>query len=97
MAFCRIPPVTGSDFVGVDYGGFALSSGDFLYEIMGRRYGLWTMDYGGFAPYAPSYFLSVAKESNQRMPPPDFVTSNLRRLSAKSPQLALRAQTHGLS
>ena len=32
MAFCRIPPVTGSDFVWVDYGGFALSSGDFLKE-----------------------------------------------------------------
>ena len=36
MTLCRIPPVTGSDFVWVggrimDYGGFAPSSGDFLY------------------------------------------------------------------
>ena len=48
------------------------------------------MDYGGFAPYAPSNFLPAAGESYQREPPPDFVPSNLRRLSAKSPQLALR-------
>ena len=74
MAFCRIPPVTGRKFVWVDYGGFAPSSGDFLYEIMGRRYGLWIMDYGGFAPYAPSNFLPTAGESYQREPPPDFVT-----------------------
>ena len=54
MAFCRIPPVTGSDFVWVDYGGFAPSSGDFLYEIMGRRYGLWTM--GALPPIPPVTF-----------------------------------------
>ena len=53
----------------------------------------WVMDYGGFAPYAPSNFLPTAGESYQREPPPDFVPSYLRRLSAKSPQLALRFAT----
>ena len=48
------------------------------------------MDYGGFAPYAPSYFLATVQESNQRKPPPDFVPTEKRRLPAKSPQLALR-------
>ena len=36
------------------------------------------------------HFLPTAGESNQREPPPDFVPTYLRRLSAKSPQLALR-------
>ena len=46
--------------------------------------------YRGCLPRAPSYFLATAQESNQRKPPPDFVPSYLRRLPAKSPQLALR-------
>ena len=53
--------------------------------------GLWTMDYGGVAPYTPSNFLPTAGESYQREPPPDFVPTEKRRLPAKSPQLALRS------
>ena len=49
--------------------------------------------YRGCLPRTPSYFLATAQESNQRKPPPDFVPSYLRRLSAKSPQLALRYAT----
>ena len=49
--------------------------------------------YRGCLPRTPSYFLATAQESNQRKPPPDFVPSYLRRLSAKSPQLALRSAT----
>ena len=56
-------------------------------------YILFDKKYRGCQPRTPNYFLPTAGESNQREPPPDFVPSYLRRLPAKSPQLALRSAT----